>query len=297
MASERLITLTLIITFFLFIMLFWVQEVVAQNLRICEEGIKVCEQYISDKSTYKECLQRECNQKRTEPRSYFEITDQYESIELIETCDYGLRKCEALSEDRMVFWECVRDSCENPPEHYSPRCDEGEKSCVKKLKVFNDCLTFNCPNPGSKVEYCPRGKRNCESALREYWQCVYGVCLGDVSKYRENRVYRKYIRVKDSKGNINKIRIDKIPPTLAGVPEIFKDPPGGINREEWVRDIPSRYLITGNPSKSLVCYRPYETIKCYSNDIRSCICSDGSIPIFRKGPPQPITMEEWEANE
>lgn len=298
MNSDKLIGLTLLTTIFLFVMTFHVQEVVAQNLRICESGLQACEKHILDKSLYKECIKQECNQKNTKPRNYFDLTDEFESIELIETCDYGLRRCESLSGDKLAFWECVRQSCENQPESYDATCKKGQKQCTRPLRIYNNCVAFSCPRgEDGKIQQCPKGKRDCEGALRKYWQCVYGRCLGDVGIYRLNKVYRKYIRVKDSAGNIVKIRIDKEPPTLAGVPKNFINPPEGVNREEWVRDIPSRYLLVGNPVKSLTCFRPSQRIKCYTRDMRSCICSDGSIPVFKNGPPKPIYQEEWEANE
>src|SRR5690606_4477836 len=101
--------------------------------------------------------------------------------------------------------------------------------------------------------------------------------------YKINKVYRKYIRIRDANGQIRKIRIDKEPPTLAGVPETMREPPKGISNEEWARDTPSRYLLFGNPKTSLICYRPEKQIRCQTNDMRSCICSDGSIPIFKNG--------------
>ncbi len=296
MGGEKTLGFAFITSIFLYLMLFGVQDSIAQNLRICEIGLKNCERFISNKDKYKQCLIEECNQQKTEPRSYFEVTEEFDNIEYIESCDYGLRRCDPYKDNKQIFWECVRDSCENAPEKYDPTCYEGRNQCIPNLKTYSNCLQFNCPRDESgKVQECMRGAKNCSQARDTYWHCVYGVCLGDVGIYALNRVKRKYIRVKDSEGNIIKLRIDRNPSRASGVPEGLKDAPQGVNREEYIRNIPSRYLLTGNPSSKLVCFRPYVHIKCFSQDIRSCSCMDGSVPIFRNGAPKPITQEEWDS--
>lgn len=294
MSSERLISITFIITLFLFGMLFQIQEVLAQNLRICDSGLELCEKFIEDKDKYKQCLARECNQKKTKIRNYFEITEKLDNIEYIETCDYGARRCETLENNKLAYWECMKDSCVNQPMQYDPTCKAGQKQCTAELAVFNKCARFNCPNPAGKVQYCSASKRKCHSKLKRYWQCVYKGCLGDVNRYKENIVRRKYIRIKDENGNIVKIRIDKEPTTLTGVKDSMANPKSGINREEWVREIPSEYLVTGNPSNYLRCFRSYAIINCKTQDIRSCRCSDGTVPIFKRGAPREISPEQWE---
>jgi|GEM_PF-3056308 len=295
MYNEKILGFTLATSVLCLFMLGLAENVVASSLKICELGLEECESFISEKEKYKNCLNRKCSQQKQESTPYFtQERQRQENIELIKICDYGARKCESLSEDPQAFWECMKDSCNNQPMEYNPTCQRGRNDCNKKLEPYNKCLVTICGlnNSGEAIQ-CGKGQKVCERTLRTYWQCVYGQCLGRPDRYSANFTKRKYIMVEDLNGDRKIIKVGDRPAKLAGVPSLFSKTPDGVNAEEWVRETLPEYLITGSPSNKLICIRKNRPIKCFTNDLRSCICSDGSIPIFKAGAPIPIEPEEW----
>lgn len=268
----------------------------AQSLKICQEGIGKCQPLINDDKKYSRCMRLMCydyyseeDKKRKDEDFYFEIAEDESGKKLektIETCDNGLRRCEPLSSNLEYYWECMSDTCENSQTN-RPDCDNGINLCLDRQKIYNDCMNLTCGNPIATFQSCPESRFSCVESFKAYWLCVYDVCLGPIDKYIRPSNTKKFIIVKDAKGKKKRVRIDKPIAYSPNSPSWSANAPQWVDPEEWIRTTPQKFLLIGNPSDYMECLVPTAMIDCSLNDIRSCKCSDGSIPIMTKGTPSP----------
>ena len=93
--------------------------------------------------------------------------------------------------------------------------------------------------------------------------------------------------IRDKNGIKRRIQVNKIEPTISSAPSWSAKAPAGVDPEEWVRSMPQKFMITGNPSDYMQCIIPSAMISCSLSDIRSCRCSDGTIPLMLNGSPSP----------
>ncbi len=274
----------------------------ADELKICEEGISKCNPLIKDSAKFSKCMRLMCfdyyseKEKKTKDDSkyyfkYVGIEDNTnkkpdDGVEKAETCEYGLRKCDVLRDIPEYYWECMTDSCRNPSSS-KPNCELGQNMCVDRQRIYNDCMKFTCGDPSADFESCPRARFSCNESLRSYWHCVYGVCLGSVDEYKRPPSNKKYMIIEDAKGKKRKIQVNKTDRVLKSAPGWMAIAPPGVDPEEWARDVPQKFFVQGNPSDYMRCMLPTSMLDCPQNDVRSCRCSDGSVPLMMNGVPSP----------
>jgi hypothetical protein len=268
----------------------------SQSLKICQEGISKCQPLVQDSKKYSRCMRLMCfdyyteeDKKRKDEEFYFEIAEDESGKKLektVETCENGLRRCEPLSTNLEYYWECMADTCQNL-KGLRPDCDNGINLCLDRQKIYNDCMDLTCGSPIATFESCPESRFSCIESFKAYWLCVYDICLGPVDEYIRPSNTKKFIIVKDSKGNKRRIRVDKKPATNPNAPLWSMKAPEWVDPEEWIRTTPQKFMLIGTPSEYMECLVPTAMIYCSLNDIRSCRCSDGSIPIMTKGTPSP----------
>ena len=291
--------------FFLILMCFSTSNAsFAADLKICNEGIKKCEPLISDISEYKSCMRVACKSYYDEQEfRRLEIEDSLRKkkqeelkknqdtrpLEEVVTCDYGLRKCDSLSNNKEHYFECVTQSCKNPVKNPDPNCLEGRFLCKSEQDLHQECLGFHCPKVrGKKTKACEAGKVACKIPYKRLWQCIYAICLGPVDNFRNPSPTQKYMMVKDKKtGKKKKVIINN--KTKAS--ELIKSPldryflDQGFDPREMKSITPQKFRIYGNPSASLYCSSGL--LRCKTEDVRSCICTNGTMPIFLNGTPEP----------
>lgn len=287
---------------FLIFLVFVAPYSFSEELKICEEGINKCKPLISSPEKYSKCMRLMCYdyyseeaKKEDDSKFYFKYLNTQETkpktgkelSENVSTCEYGLRKCDALYKNPEYYWECMSDSCKNPDNNAKADCQQGRNVCVDRQKIYNDCMSLTCGDPSATFDSCPASQQACTASLRAYWQCVYNICLGSVDKYIKPATTKKFMIIVDSKGIKRRIQVDKPTPTLANVPAWYVNPPKGVDPEEWIRETPQKFLLIGNPSEYMQCIIPTAILDCKQNDIRSCRCSDGTYPIMLNGTPSP----------
>ncbi len=277
----------------------------SQELKICEEGIGKCQPLVTDAQKYSKCMRLMCYEYYSEKdkkekdisKFYFEYVGEQEANiskaptgkmaeELARPCEYGVRKCDSLSSNPEYYWECMTDSCKTP-HNEKPDCEEGRNQCFDQQKIFNDCMKLTCGDQAATFESCPAARSSCNESYRSYWNCVYKICLGPVDQYIKPASVKKFMIVKDRNGIKRRVQVNKAEPFIPGVPGWAAKAPQGVDPEEWVRDTPQKFMITGNPSEYMQCIIPTAMIDCPLRDIRSCRCSDGTIPIMLNGTPSP----------
>lgn len=285
-----------------------------EELKICEMGIRQCKMLVKNVKKYRVCMRKNCESfyfDRSKKKS-FEYTEeeddflrrvaiyserQGQELEKVEMCDFGRKKCNKLnmlSPD--FYWECIIDSCGSSKRlNYDENCNEGKKQCQSKLDAYNICMSYNCPKDrrtGKRL--CAFPEKICESEINQFWSCMYGQCLGPIGKYVNPYINRKYvIIVENGEEKIIKTDINKksYSPGAQG-PGLRTPPRKGIKMEEWGMDTPSRFMLIGNPSDRMRCRNSADRLRCVTRDIRSCICSDGSTPIYRDGKiPKPLPLD------
>lgn len=255
------------------------------TFKICERGVDKCKPLIKNKEKYKRCMSLVCED--DEPKKSGRVIElpAGKPQKKAKTCDKGKKRCEPLKKEAEFYWECMEDTCNDPTlKNINPSCPEGHNACKPELDEYKACVNLNC---GSAKE-CPRSKTLCNDGLSRYWECVYRICLGPVEHFRKRiPKIEKYAIVKDKKGRKSKVVVNKTPETLTGAWPAYVVAPKGVDPEEWIRDIPSKFMITGNPSKYMRCYDSSSIINCRTRDLRSCSCSDGTPPIMLNGIPKP----------
>jgi hypothetical protein len=305
-----------------------VESYAKEEMKICKQGLRKCQYLINNRSMYRQCMIEQCSSyyKDRTNRDIFEkrqmtpvgerstrerkrrsggfsrLTSNAEQLEKIKICEFGSRKCDVLRKTNQAFyWKCMKSECENPQNQSfppNPNCEEGrnDKICRELSGDYRSCVYYVCgKNDNGEWEFCDKGKEMCTPALEEYWHCVYQQCLGSVDAYYDIPIEpNKRVMVEDMQGNTSVIRYDKFTPSLSGVAPQFRTPPKrGINPDEWSRGIPSQYILFNNPAKNLKCAMPNKKLICDTVDVRSCYCSDGSMPIYLKGPPRQLDTSEW----
>lgn len=279
----------------------------SQELKICENGINKCQPLIKDAEKYKACMVEACPElynknevKKVKDKSEIakEISDKYKSdpdprpIVEARSCEYGLRKCDSLKNEKEYYWECMTEECQTPPEKFEASCRSGHLLCKPEMEEYLTCLGFNCPKrPGSVTQgqECAQGKQVCINNFDYFWHCVYAICLGPVERYKRPATTRKFIYTDDKKGNKVRVMINdnsniKTYLEKQSIDIFLKS---GIDVRELSAPTPQKYMSTGNPSNDLECLSG-SMLRCKSsNDLRSCYCMDGTMPIFTKGLPDP----------
>jgi len=271
----------------------------SQEPKICEDGIEKCAPLTSDSQKYSRCMKLMCydyysekEKKEDDESKYFfkyismDDLSSDEKRETVKPCEYGLRKCDILQANKEHYWECVSESCKNPSDE-KPDCELGTSLCVDKQKIYNDCMKLTCGSPVATFYTCPDAKAACYQSFRSYWHCVYGVCLGSVDEYMRASTSKKYIVIEDKNGKRKRILVNKKDPIMMGVPQWAAVAPKGIDPDEWVHSLPQKFMLRGNPSETMRCLMPSAIMSCESNDMRSCICNDGTAPIMLDGVPSP----------
>ncbi len=284
----------------LFVLLLPVIAHAEDELKICQEGIDKCTPLQNDDEKYSKCMRLMCYdyysdaaKKNNNDAAYkFHFVGLQENKtkkkpnEMVKTCEYGLRKCDALSNTPLYYWECMADSC-NHPSDARPDCPLGQNTCIDRQKIYNDCMRLQCGDPAATPRSCPEGAMACGEDLRAYWHCVYGVCLGPVDSYKHPPTSNKFMVVVDNKGVKRRVQVNKLEPVATGAPLWLAVAPPGVDGNEWVRETPQKFMLIGNPAQYMQCPIPTAILDCRLNDIRSCRCSDGSTPIMLNGAPKP----------
>lgn len=276
----------------------------SQELKICEEGINKCQPLVADAAKYSKCMRLMCYdyysdmEKKTKDDSkyffkYVGIEDDGAKpkrplSETVQACEYGLRKCDALHKNPEYYWECIADSCKTPSDARAD-CPQGINACVDRQRIYNNCMKFTCGNPAATFDSCPEAKFTCNESHRTYWQCVYKICLGPVDKYKRPPTSKKYMIIMDKAGKKKRVQVNKKEKVIIGAPKGLARAPEGVDQEEWIRETPQKFMLIGNPSEYMQCLLPTALLDCELNDIRSCRCSDGTMPIMLNGVPSP----EW----
>ncbi len=260
-------------------------EAQTTSLKICQKGIEKCKPLVKDKEKYKRCMTLVCADEKPEELSKTTKIPTNSVRKKAETCETGKKRCEPLKKEVEFYWECMDETCSDPTlKNVNPSCPEGHNACKPELDEYKACVKLNC----GSAEECPRSKSLCNDGLTRYWQCVYRVCLGPVDYFRKKASkIEKYAIIEDKKGRKSKIIVNKTPETLTGAWPAYIVAPKGVDPEEWIRDMPSKFMITGNPSKYMRCYDTSAIMNCSTRDLRSCACSDGTPPIMINGIPKP----------
>jgi len=265
-----------------------------EGLKICASGLDKCKDVIDDAQKYSTCMKAECAQYYNQtPAKKQKLTLQdYDSghqkkstQEIVHPCEYGLRKCDVLSDKPEFYWECINDSCKVPNFVGSPACELGQNMCTDLQKMYNQCMKFSCGDESATETSCPDSKLNCGENLRSYWHCVYEICLGPVDQYMKHADTEKIIIVTDEKGHKKPVKISKPAPEISGAPVSVSKAPKNVDPEEWIRTTPEKFLLKSSPAQSMRCLIPTAILDCQMDDIRSCRCSDGSAPILINGVP------------
>lgn len=275
---------------------------ISADLKICNEGIEKCQSFIQDASEYKACMRVACKDyydeqefKKIQLRDKIKKDYQKEleklkdkrPLEQVKSCDYGLRKCDALSYNKEYYFECINTSCKNEDETAKPNCKTGLLLCESEKAKYQECLGYFCPK-NSKSKECKRGKKACKLQYKSFWRCVYAICLGPVEHFKKPAKTRKFMMVDDKKtGKKRRVIIGKKTKTSS----LVKSPldrnfiEQGIDPREAKSITPQKFRIYGNPSDSLYCSSG--VLRCESQDVRSCICTNGTMPIYLNAPPDP----------
>ena len=191
-----------LIKIFIFIIILSPSFSYSQELKICQEGIDKCQPLVADGKKYSKCMRLMCykyysddaKKDKDDNKYFFEYVDTEESRtskipkgkvaeELARSCEYGARKCESLASNPEYYWECMTDSCKNPPKTINPACDDGRSQCMDLQKIYNDCMKLTCGDQAATFETCPEARSSCNENLKAYWHCMYRVCLGPVDQY------------------------------------------------------------------------------------------------------------------
>ena len=278
----------------------------SQELKICEEGIKKCQPLIKDSTKYSKCMRLMCYDyysekdkklKNNDSKYYFKYVEEEktkakkqdveDNSEEAKTCEYGLRKCDVLRNIPEYYWECISDSCKNPSND-PPNCPLGQNMCLDTQKIYNDCMKFTCGSATADFDSCKQARFSCNESLRSYWHCVYNICLGSVDQYKRPPSSIKYMVVQDAKGKKRRVQVNRQEPVMSGAPAWGAPAPRGVDPVEWSQTTPQKFLINGNPSDYMQCMLPTALLDCSQNDMRSCRCSDGTVPIVLYGVPSPV---------
>ncbi|HCR85782.1 MAG TPA: hypothetical protein DIV86_03800 [Alphaproteobacteria bacterium] len=279
----------------------------SQELKICESGISACQGLIKDVDKYKSCMVKNCSQmynkeeifktsskqdiKKELDREFVNSGDKRPLIE-VKTCEYGSRKCNSLKSEPEYYWECMLSECNSQPEKFVASCKEGHFMCKPEMEEYLTCLGFHCPKtPGSLTRgtECDAGKQPCINNFDYFWNCVYAICLGPVEHYKRASETKKYIITEDKKGNKRRVILDNSskyqPPSDQQNADFFLNK--GYDYREFTVEPSQKYMSTGNPSLDMQCLSG-SMLRCKnSSDLRSCFCTDGTVPIFNKGLPDP----------
>ncbi len=287
-------------TTLLFILAFFYLEVNAQELKICTKGIERCKPLKNYPDKFNRCMRIICFQdekpvnqpkKNEDETKNFNQNKNKSAKKIVKICENGKKRCDILSEEPEFFWQCLDETCRNPElKIANASCVEGHLACKPELDEYQSCVKLNC----GEAKECEKSKRFCNDGLRRYWRCVHKICIGPAEHFRKRKpMPDKEIIIQDEKtGKAKKIKVKKRQPILSGAAVGKLSPPKGISPEEWIRDIPSEFIITGNPSKYMKCLNPEAVIECRTRDIRSCGCSDGKAVVIINGIPKPYKLNE-----
>lgn len=265
----------------------------AAALTLCPAGIKRCDPLHGDKAKYGECMALVCKEgKGAESALEVENKQQRAITEGMETCDNGLRRCDALRKDAASYWLCMEETCNSAVKEADPACDDGVKACQAELRQYKSCVGLICKNPPGTYVACEQGEKQCVASLRHFWQCVHKSCLGDTALFVKKAQEKKQkTTLKQEGGRVEfdrfgfEIRYDKdgkrIKPLL-GAPAALRYPPPGVRPEDYTLDIMPGRLINKPASSVLECILPSARLRCTTNDIASCRCSDGTLPFYKQ---------------
>ncbi|MDX1949595.1 MAG: hypothetical protein SFT90_03725 [Rickettsiales bacterium] len=286
-------------TTFIFILTFFCLEVNAQELKICAKGVERCKPLKNYGEKYSRCMRIICFQddaknlpknKKETISTTPEINEEEAKLEIIKICDNGKKRCEVLKNETEFYWDCMNETCRDPElSKTNPSCVEGHLACKPELDEYQACVKLNCGD----AKECEKSKKFCNDGLKRYWRCVYRICLAPVDYFRKRPIKKNMaVVIQDKKtGKAKKLKIKTRKPSLSGASIGKLNPPKGIDAEEWVRDIPTEFLITGNPSKYMKCLNPEAVMECRTRDVRSCGCSDGKAAIMINGIPKPYKVK------
>jgi hypothetical protein len=297
----------LVLKYFLVIFLFCAAPFVAlcQELKICEEGLAKCQPLIKEVTKYKTCMRVLCSEfynqqeferikieeelKKAKQKKPEEVKKDEDTrpLEEVTTCDYGLRKCDSLSSNKEYYWECVNQECKNADNKADASCEEGHFLCEYEKASYQKCLSDYCPlisGMVDKAKECEAGKEPCTYYFKKYWQCVYAICLGPVDNYKKPSKTQKYVMVKDKSGKKQMVIINSNTPEKTVIDKKVDDffLSKGIDPRELRNSIPQKFRLIGNPADYLYCLSG-GMLRCKTNDMRSCQCSDGSSPVNTDG--------------
>lgn len=267
----------------------------AQELKICEKGVSKCKPLLYDADKYGRCMRLICydDSKSSEKTSKIKLPPQLVApITAVKAtiCDNGKKRCDPIKRELEFYWECMSETCNDPElKTANASCAEGHLACKPELDQYQACTKLNC----GEAKECEKSKKFCNDGLSRYWRCVYNICLGPVEHFRKRKPkLDKYIEVKDKNGRIVKKTVNRRKPVITGAFPDLRKAPKGVDAEEWIRDIPSEFMINGNPSETMRCMDSSAVMDCRTRDIRSCGCSDGTPAILINGIPKPFKVRE-----
>lgn len=256
----------------------------------CDEGKDTCKPLKKNKNKYARCMRLACAPKEATNIPQV-MPENISGIGPVEKgmddkkrerlCEVGLRKCNSLRELGDRYWMCMDDTCTNKAERdKNPLCEKGKDQCVKALDDYRHCVKLMCKSANIN---CVEGVEACGMPLAKYWDCVSGVCLGSVDKYKDPQVLNQktYATVPDRDGNPRRVyNYDDPNIPLLGVPEKFAYAPPGISEKNWrSMEVPEKVAVTHDILAKVECRNRSYTITCTGDHIGTCFCGDGSRPV------------------
>lgn len=269
----------------------------------CEEGKRICASFAGkDDTRYRRCVTTACSRigspsdnaddsSSSGDNSLHIPTIQDEGPEeeapqtTVESCEVGSFKCNALRDEPLYYWRCMKTTCDSLTGAEDPSCEEGHDSCKFLLDGYWLCMSISCGTTIDSFETCSLGEDRCAPDLSKYWNCVAEECLGDVEEFRnpdpdafDDNPYKDNITTSPAAA-----KRATSPFVLQGVRPSKRFPPKGIDPRIWARQGDPILSVKGSASRLFKCNDYTKSLACAdTRDIATCLCADGTRPSARK---------------
>ncbi len=235
---------------------------------------------------YNRCIELACDPaylraQREKARQRLEGQKTNEAItEGMETCDNGLRRCENLRNEPAAYWICMEKTCSSPIlAEADPACERGKQACASRVEEYTRCVNLICKNPPGFNRACEAGKRQCVRPLRNYWNCVYKQCLGDTDQFIREARKQEPAKPRKRESQADEADREYAGDPIPGLPMSMADVPEGVSLEHYVLGTLPGRMLHKSPTAMLECMMPDAKLFCWSNDMSSCFCNDGTRPL------------------